>query len=527
MFSYRKYIIMRQDVEHISKVLTECVSMKMMKKIASKWVCAVGMAIVFLGCTIQNSPSLLTSTSNVQDATDKILTDVPFAYDLVVDTISYNSCVGSGLNSSGLLHGIKIGANEGFIDSTGSGSVLAGLKLKSEFLQYIAQNVSVIYPNTTVIPSQIQYILENSVKNQSLMIQTAVRNKTDLSVVSDVIDQSKATILLGRDGVYEPSQLSVNPVLSAITKNVKFGPNKTVSIEGPRIYNLGTNSSPDPIEASLGFSNAFDETFGAQAGVDDGFGAGEEYADRVREKFNSGQYTLAMTYGNTSVEAENSNGQSSFGLNNPKRPSTVLSKAYGRSYDFTFRTKNPSVPSQRRNILATVVEKNLETGVQDGTWSCENFVIMKTNQLNNKKASEPACSELQASDLANAVTGNALREKVTKIRRHYPESQWAIGFLIRENTVYNPATRASQPICLVNKVVDCYLPTKGIVLSNPELDVGVNYNAAIDGNSASNSECYLSRYSQMGVSYTGNKTGDAARMLGRCPQFASVCVRTR
>jgi hypothetical protein len=97
--------------------------------------------------------------------------------------------------------------------------------------------------------------------------------------------------------------------------------------------------------------------------------------------------------------------------------------------------------------------------------------------------------------------------------------------MVRENTVYNQsaAARAALPICIVNKAVDCYFATKGIILSEPETDVGVNYNASISGNAA---ECYLSRFSQMGVSYLGGKTGDEARRLGRCPQYASVCVRT-
>jgi hypothetical protein len=112
-----------------------------------------------------------------------------------------------------------------------------------------------------------------------------------------------------------------------------------------------------------------------------------------------------------------------------------------------------------------------------------------------------------------------------RLRRHYPESQWGIGFMVRENTAYvqNTAARAALPICIVNKTVDCYYQTKGIILAEPETDVGVKYDATISGNLA---ECYLSRYSQMGVSYIGNKTGDVARRLGRCPNYASICVRT-
>lgn len=503
--------------------------MKLMNKNALNLVYILFGVGFTVGCTMQTTPSLLTATSSNTDATTQILKDVPFAYDTVVDTISYNSCVGSGLNSGGLLHGLKIGANEGFVDSTGTGAVKAGVKLKSDFLQYLAQNLNPVYPNTTIVPAQIQYILENSEKNKELQIQYAVRYKTDLSVVRDVIDPSvAANIILNRDGIYESSILSSNPVLSGITKSVQFGPNRTVTAEGPRVYNLGTASAPDMIEGSFGFSAAFDESYPPNTAVDDGVGAGEQYSDVTRDKFNLSQYILTMTYGNTStVSSTDTTG--SFGLNSPRRADgSPLNKAYGRGFELGFTTKNASVPSQRRNLLSRVVEKDLSTGAlaPGASWTCENYVIMKTNEWNNNKISEPACSEIFASDLAAASTGPALRARIARLRRHYPEANWGIGFVVRENTTYNPATRASLPICLVNKSVDCYLPTKGLIVSSPDTDVGVNYNASVDGNLSTNSECYLSRYSQMGVTYIGNKTGDAARALGRCPQFASICVRT-
>lgn len=503
--------------------------MKMMKNFAVK-IGVSALALLFTACTVPATPSLLTSTSNVSDATTKILTDVPFAYDTVVDTISYNSCAGSNLNNSGL-HGIKLGANEGFVDSTGSGGVKAGLKLKSDFLLYIAQNVNPTFPNTTIVPSQIQYILENSDKNKELQIQYAVRYKNNLMVYQDLIDLSNPNAagqyLLNRDGVYESAVLSQEPVLSAITKQVQFGPNKTVISEGPRTYNLGTGAQPDPIEGSLGYSSNQDSTRPLDPQFDDGVGIGEEHSDRIRQQFNSGNIVLAITYGNQSgtVSGDNTN---SFGLNAPRRATGApANRAYGRSFEFSFTSKNSSVSSQRRNILNTITEKTLDTGssAAGASWSCENYVIMKTSEWNNKKSSQPACAEINADDLAASATGPALKARLLRLRRHYPESQWGIGFMVRENTPYvqTAAARAALPICIVNKTVDCYYQTKGLIPAEPETDVGVNYNSSISGNL---SECYLSRYSQMGVSYIGNLTGDSARRLGRCPQYASICVRT-
>jgi hypothetical protein len=501
--------------------------MKMMKNFAVK-IGVSALALLLGACSVQTTSSLLASRSDVVDVNAKILTDVPFAYDTVVDTISYNSCAGNALNNSGL-HGIKIGANEGFVDSTGSGAVKAGIKLRSDFLLYLAQNVKPTFPNTTIIPSQIQYILENSDKNKELQIQYAVRFKSDLKVVQDVIDPSKAIgqYVIGRDGVYEIPLLSQDPILSSITKQVQFGPNQTVISEGPRTYNLGTGSQPDPLEASFGFSANQDTTLQPQPQFDDGTGAGEEHSDRIRQKFNLGEYILTMTYGNQS-SVTSGDDTSSFGLNSPRRATGApANRAYGRSFELSFISKNSSVSSQRRNILNQITEKTLDTGssAPGASWSCEHYVIMKTSEWNNKKANQPACAEINSDDLAASSTGPALKAKLARLRRHYPESQWGIGFMVRENTTYvqTAAARAALPICLVNKAVDCYFATKGIILAEPETDVGVNYNATISGNL---SECYLSRYSQMGVSYIGNLTGDNARRLGRCPQYASICVRT-
>lgn len=497
--------------------------MNMMKKSAiAKGLSVLGavtaaILILLTSCSAQQTPSLLSAQSTSSDNVAKILDGVPFAYDLALDTISYNSCVGSGLNQSGKIHGIKFGANEGFVDSNGTGAVKGGLKLRSDFLQYLANNVDPTFPNTSVTPSQIQFILQNSDTNRDVQIQFAVRTVSDLNVFPDVIDTgTQPSITLNRDGIYKGNFLSEEPVLSAITKNVQFSPSKAVLSEGPRIYNIGTKSGPEAIEGSLGYSSAFDASFPPVAEADDGLGAGEEYSDIVRNKFNSFTLVLATTFGNQAT-VSSFDFTPSLGFNSPKRKSdSEVKRAFGRSYELGFTSRNSSIPSWRKNLLTKVTEKTLDDGklVAGASWACDNVLIMKTNQLNNKKISEPSCSELIATDLLVPAIAN----RVKNIRRHYTEDLWAIGLFYAANSTYNPATRTTNPtLCLVNKQADCYLPTVGLILSAPAEDVGVQYDTT--------RECYLSRFSRMGVSYIGNKTGDVARRLGRCAQYASVCIR--
>lgn len=478
-------------------------------------------SVIFLsGCPMQQGASLLSAKTSDGDSVQKVLDKVPFAYDVAIDTISYNSCVGIDLNTSGKLHGLKLGANEGFVDTTATGAVKGGLKLKSEFLQYIAKNVDPVFPNTSISPSQIKFILQNSTANQSLRLQYAIRDTTILQVVQDVINADPSNpITVGRDGIYGGGFLSEDPIVTAITKSLQFGPNNTVLSEGPRVYNLGSKSSPEALEASLGYSFSQDASAPPVANADDGVGAGEEYSDIVRGKFNSLKVILAVTFGNDTL-ISSSDLTPSFGFNSPKRPSeSDLKKAFGRGYELTFSSKNAAFSSWRKNLLTRVNEKSLEDGrvTPGATWTCESIVIMKPNQLNNKKIAEPACAELIGSDLVDTN----IRAKVKMIRRHYTEDLWAIGFFYPANTVYVPATRLTNPtLCLVNKQTNCYLPTSGIIteVGKESEDIGIQYDPS--------KECYLSRANTMGVSYIGNLTGDAARRLGRCAQYASICIRS-
>lgn len=492
--------------------------MKMMKNLAYRRQFAavtpalISACLIFSGCTIEQNASLLSSKSAV-NPTERALEITPFAYDLAIDTISYNSCVGVQLQLNGI-HGFKMGVNEGFVDANGSGAVKGGLKLRSDFLEFIVKNIEPNYPATTASASQMQFFLKNAEKNAESYVQYAVRTTSNLRVVPDTI-QPSLTPMMTRDGVYEGTPLSEEPLLSQLTKEVKFGPNKTVLSEGARVYNIGTSSSPKAFEAVFGYTGSVDDTFEAVAGANDGTGAGEEYADKVRARFNTGEHILTQTFG--SPLTTDMTGTDSTGLNSPKRKlATDQTKAYGRGYQLTFISKNTSLSSWRKNVMNTVVERNLENGQQVAgvSWSCENVVIMRPTELNNKKLEEPACSQLTGSDMANANVASRVRN----LRRHYNESDWAIGFFYPKNSAYNPATRTAQPLCIVNRQTNCYLPTTGIVVGSPAEDVGVQYDVT--------QECYLSRYQNMGVTYSGNKTGNDARRLGRCPQFASICIRS-
>ncbi|MBC7741586.1 MAG: hypothetical protein H7061_05285 [Bdellovibrionaceae bacterium] len=486
--------------------------MKLVKSFALIFLLTV-LIVSFQNCTVRQNTGLLGKSTDSQSVNNSIVEKAPFAFDVVVDTISYNSCSGDNLNNYGNpgLHGLKIGVNEGFFDATGAGGIKAGAKLRSEFLRYVGKNLTPNYPATVITPGQIQYVLAHSTVNSDSFIQFAVRKKSDLSVVLDQIQPANSVLLPGRDGYVEPASLKSDEMLTELSKSVMYGPGGVVLSEGPFVYNLHGKTEPKPIMTSFSYVNAVDETFAAVTNADDSTGAGEQYADQVRKRFNSGgsdQVILAVTYGNP-----NASGVKDQSLNDPKRSDLKeKSKAFGRGYELKFET-NSAKAGWKENLLKFVTETNLskDGSLGIGNWSCENFVIMKQSHWNNAKPDEAGCAPLIATDMQNA----AYAIQIKKLRRHYSESEWNIGVFYGKGAGYQPNDRTSHALCLVPKVKECYLPTVG--LTTDGADIGVQYDAT--------KECYLSRFSFMGVSYSGAAIGDNARKLGRCAQYASICIR--
>ena len=475
-----------------------------------------GTVVFFQNCSVQQNTGLLGSKESSSTTTaDQVVLNAPFAYDLVVDTLSYNSCVGESLNDQGI-HGFKIGVNEGFTDNFGSGAVKAGLKLRSDFLQYVGKNLKPRYPSTVITPAQIQNLLVNSNYNKDVYLQFAVRKASNLSIVHDVIQPTGPIMFsLPRDGLVVQAPLFQDPVLTSLTKNVQFGEGGVVLAEGSRVYDFQTVSPPVPIEATFNYSGITDDTTPlVQPGSTENLGIAERYSESVRNKFNLGsseKYILAITYGALDAVGAETTGVDN-GLSSPKRKvANDLTKAFGRGFNLQFGLPvSPAAAGWKNTALKTVSETNLvdATPASGSRWDCRSYVIMKQNQWNNQQLSKPSCAGLISSDLLNV----SINSQVKNLRRQYLESDWDIGFFYDANTPYDPNNRLSRPLCLVPKRTECYLPTSETVIAGT--DVGVNYNP--------NSECYLTN--QAGTSYTNSI--DVVKAGGRCAQFASICVRT-
>lgn len=498
-------------------MLTERVTMKSVLKSAILIFFITVLVVAFQNCSIQQNSGLLGSHMTQSEIAQNIANATPFAFDLSADTISYNSCVGDGLNQAGL-HGLKISASGDPADTTGTSNPKSGLKLNSDFLNYAAKSIRPSYPSTVITPGQIAGLLKNSTINQNAYIQFAVRQKNNLSVVPDIISPGSlgsVEITNPRDGTWIESLIWQDPVATNLTKYVQFNIDGTLLSEGRRLSNLGDVGNPQTIGTSFGFSNYTDSSYpiSNQPGEVENLGYGEMYAESVRQKFNSAntnKYILTQTYGSDST-ANSSGSPLSIPLR-VKGQETSLNKAYGKGYQLNF-TSLTTVPGWLKTILSGVLEIDLSTGqpLAGTSWQCTPFVIMKQEQWDRRDANQPLCAPLIAADYVNA----GVSATVQALRRHYSESDWNIGLFYAAGMTYNPAQRGSRPICLVPKTVECYLPTNvgGI---DSVIPGGVQYDV--------NQECYL--YNHSSVAYSEPSDLASLRARGRCAQFASICLRS-
>lgn len=479
------------------------------------------------GCTPQGD-GILGSQNSVTTQVDLKVKQAPFPYDIVADTISYNSCVYKTVLASAQtgIPALKIGASEGFVDKTGSGAVRSGLKLKTTFLQYIGQNFKPSFPATSISPQQVRSVLEQADSATDTYLQYSIRYKASLNVHIDLISPSTPELqipFVGRDIQLFRNELNTSYLAHQMTKDIKYKTDGTILSENSRIYNLSSSSEAVPIESTFKLNQTIDESFPGDTESptvkESGYGAAEAYADSIRQKFNStglDKILLTAVFAGDNADSATPTSNTVSVLRRPTGAAAHL--AYGRGYSLNFQSKSTSAKAGWiKNILSGVNEIDLTTGseVIGAPWECKNFVIVKSNHWNNKRFKQPTCSPFISSDLTAAR-----QDDIRLIRRHYSKASWNVGLFIPA-TSEPSAGRSHLEICIAPIDLSCYLPTTGVLDgdSTNTQDIGINFDPE--------KECYLTAYNNLGVVYTAAGTGtpDGKRLLGRCAQYASICKR--
>lgn len=475
---------------------------------------------------------------------DPKIANAPFAYDAVVDTISYNSCTvnnASGNYNNPEMHGIKIGVAEGFADETGTGSVRAGLKIRSDFLQYVSQKFKPDYPSEVITGAQVQAILnhKDNVANKDPKIQFAIRRPAlNYSARVDQIYTQSADLPIPMRDVLPLSPTLASDFLGySITKGIIFTNTGTVLAEGPRVYNLSSTSDAIKLEGTLNFNSYLDPSMNEQGAVpnETDLGVYEHYSQSIRDAFNTNSQMLTLTYGGVNP-VPNPPDATIDSIENIRRPfknnssALDMTKAYGRGFSLKFST-NDLTGASPKNKLTAVNEMDLFNGAPaNSSWKCEQFVIVRAQEWNNNAIYNdklvndvmtlPTCHPLVATDIDCSVSAKACEnlKMVKLIRRHYSQEQWNIGLMelpVLKTAYTGTPARDTMKLCIAptNPASSCYLRTENLFENTTFAgkDIGVQYTEG--------SPCYLS-------SGTFSGSRDEQRKLGRCAQYASICSRS-
>lgn len=300
---------------------------------------------------------------------------IPFAFDVEVDQITYNSCNGSSYQKKPGAFTFKVGAYK----------ATSGLKLRQTYHDYITNNFKPVYPNTVVTEAEKKAYLYDSPNNQGVTLQFAWRNYAQPYWVRNS-SSPKATVDYVDYGLAATDDRILTPLFKSSVASF-FG------------------LAPEVQQRTLEYSIFYNQS--------------EAWADWFRRDMtsagNDGQRgILALTFKKPSGEAFE-----------PAAPTANDPKvAYGRGFTFIFG-KHGSAPALNNpeNVLTGVSEVNLETSAKapvTGSWSCPSTLRLL---IVRPKDAATACPAPSFASLSNST----IRDRLKILRRHLPASQWDVN----------------------------------------------------------------------------------------------------
>lgn len=378
--------------------------------------------------------------------------NIPFAYDVIADTLSYSSCFGAGLQSKPGHFTFRIGAYAN-----------GGVKLRSNFSDYLKNNFQPIAPATALSENQIKNYLAYSPENAGAAPQFAIRTRQKPQVPRT--NATSATS--GIDFINMLTNLSDDRMMDPLVKR----PDSVISY-----FPMAANPKQRFLEASLSYNT------------------NEALAFQVRRDFMT-EAQLGITF--------LPNGPSTpYGARMPASSTdtvtgvTDLTKAYGRGYNLTFSADvapytqyvyGKTVPNiyNPANILTAVQETNLENPASSNgsSWTCaaeRRYVIVRQSDapINCPK------------ELPSAMNDASYRRELEIVRRQLRAENWDVNIALR---------------CVVPKEGSCYANEfQGTTL------IPIQYDQS--------QECFQGIPDAM-------YSNPASPPIKRCAQYVSICTR--
>lgn len=336
--------------------------------------------------------------------------DIPFAYEVTFDTISFNSCAHNGLTSNsekGGYYTLKAGAY------TSKG----GLRLNDTFFNYMADNFAPVYPNTTVTRDELKEYLSDSPINRKtqpiLGIRSGVNLLTGYDKLKSTRGQGAALPMLSTLHSAEILETALNNTIYESYLNTRKGngtyqPYFPFSTEYKTLEtDLLWNSAPANVET-------FMDAFGASRMI-----IGFSVQDSI---------DLDVLNPNT--------GQSM----------SSIPKAYGRGYKLTFDKPSQGYIngvsgvahySNPRTVLAEIQEYDLMNNTTStGTWSCDD--PRKRLMVVRAADAQTMCPPMTLAQM------ETYRATLAVIRRHLTADKWDVNVAL------------TQPCAVPKESISCY-----------------------------------------------------------------------
>ncbi len=262
--------------------------------------------------------SSLATNGLVEEASDD---SVPFAFDPILDTISYDSCFGGNTANSAAHYTFKVGAYD-----------KGGVALTSDYLNHVTSTLKPTYPNSVVTIEQVKQYTSETAINKGAAIQLALRNKSNTDVIINSSGTGSGTAVAGSDF----AEL-LGPLTSDIWMSSLFATNsERSSLAQPNRFFPLADPGTNILEGSLRFNYS------------SGSPSATGYAANKLRDFLANGYLLSLTFAPELSEQ----------LFFARRSGTDTTKAFGRGYKLEFRN-SASLPSADRPIFHS---RNGETG---------------------------------------------------------------------------------------------------------------------------------------------------------------------
>lgn len=459
-----------------------------------------------------NSPLGNGQSSLDTDEVPAIYKSEPFAYDGIVDTISYNSCYNANIDNSGM-YAFNVSASENPLFDE---SPRSGIRVSKKYLDFVGSRINPAYPEESITQKQLQTFISGSPLNKNAIPMVSVRRAQTLSIVPQ--DLTSTSFVVRKDFYPVLDVLSNIHFITSLIEGIIYGPDNKVMSQGPRINDfIYTDDGTRSLNAKLGYNLATSE---------------ELYTVQMRREFLRRNYILALTF--------HDNTATDFAINPLSPTPTNLKRAYGRGYYLGFTTvataSHNSIPN---NLLNSIEERDLETDslVVGATWSCRQYMVVRNEDKDEPQGGTAPVAggklvlPLTYSDLIGAHTYhiNELGQQMTgleivrEIRKQYSAADWDIGRLNQDTTAGGTSPVTDLIFVVVPKVAACYDAAKNISSSDP--DPGVDYtpwNNADDyvaGQNSSTQGCFQASFAAQGISYY------TAAPKKRCANWVSICNR--